>query len=86
MHTTSPFEKLAASAFNAALALALSLPIALLSDFSVGWRFSVVAIFFLMQVFDTHQHVAFRCLGMRAVGTHWARRYSPNQQALYSIL
>jgi len=86
MRATEPIEKLAASAYNAAIALTISLPIGLISDFGIGWRFAAVAIFFLMQVFETHRERGFRCLGMRIIGTRWARRYAAKQQALYTVL
>ena len=86
MRATNPLEKLAASAYNAAIALVISLPIGLASDFSAGWRFAAIAIFFLVQVLETHRERGFRCHGMRIVGTRWARRYAADQQALYTIL
>jgi hypothetical protein len=83
---TAIFRKLAASAINACVAIVLSLPIALIFDFSTGWRFSAVSIFFLLQVLDTHRHAAFLCLGIRVIGTRWERRYSEKKKALYSVL
>ena len=86
MRQTTVVEKLLASVYNALIALVISLPAGLYLGFETEWKFITVAIFFLMQVFDTHQHAAFRCFGMRIIGTHWARRYSAEQKALYSVL
>ena len=71
---------------NATVAIAISLPVLYFFDFEIEWKLSAIIIFYLIQVADTHEHIDFRCLGMRIFGTVWAEKYSRFQRNVYSIL
>ena len=86
MRDTTAIEKLLPSVLNAATALFLSLPFYFYFDFSLSWKLSVILIFYLLQVIDTHENLSFQCFGMRIFGTVWDKKYSRLQRNIYSIL
>lgn len=86
MRNTTAFEKLAASLLNAALALIISLPVFLYLGIGLWWKLATIAIFYIIQVLDTHERIGFRCFGMRLIGTTWAGKYSRTQRNVYSVL
>ncbi len=86
MRDTTAIEKLLPSILNATFALLLSLPFYLYFGFGLTWKLSVIGIFYVLQVLDTHENMQFRCLGMRILGTVWEKRYTRLQKNIYSIL
>ncbi len=85
MRDTTILEKLIPSIINACTALVISIPFYFLFGMSVHWKLSVIFIFYVMQVLDTHENLNFHCFGMRVFGTKWERKYTRLQRNLYSI-
>ena len=84
MRPTNVFEKLGASILNAAIVLLISLPFYFLWGFGIGWKCSVIAIFFMVEfAFFIFGHD--RDIGMRAVGSKWKGRYSLGRHFIYNI-
>lgn len=82
---TSAFEKLLPSAVNASVALTISFPFLIVFGFGNTWKFSIIAIFFLVSImfmlFNKN-----RDLGMILTKTYWEKGYPKRQQLLYNFL
>lgn len=86
MRDTTLLEKVVPSLINAGTALILSLPLLYFLGFGLWWKIGAIAIFYGMQVLDTHRRSSFCCFGMRLFGTEWGRQYPRLQRNLYSLL
>lgn len=86
MRDTTIIEKFLPSALNAAVAFGISLPFLYFFGHGTVWKASTILAFYFIQIADTHEHLSFRCFGMRALGTVWSDKHSRLRRNIYSIL
>lgn len=86
MRDTTIFEKLVPSIINAVITVTLSVPFYFLFGYGIEWKLSVIGIFYILQVIDTHENRHFSCFGMRIFGSVWEKSYSRFQRNCYSLL
>jgi len=86
MRDTNLLEKVVPSIINVGITFLISVPFLLYFGLSFEWKICVILIFYIVQIFDTHETFSFQCFGMRVFGTVWERRYSRFQRNIYSIL
>lgn len=81
---TNILEKALASLVNVIIVFLITLPFSFYMNI-LNWKFLTIGVFYVYSLYF-HYFGGNRCIGMKAVKTHWESKYDRKQFFVYSLL